>query len=262
MKLKKEEKMKKAVLVIISSFLFFTSCTDKRSSSTCPKKEELQKALNTFQPGVIIERIEKLPISDLCEVVVKFSEFSEFPEINKTILYTDQKGKYLFSGSIIELSTKKNLTLEKLTLLNKRVLEKEALAELEKVVAFTWGDKGPAFYFITDPDCPFCKEAESILEELVKAGKVTVKVILFPLEVIHPEAKAKAISIICDQKGYEGLKTGYKSKNQCSVGKQKIEKTVFLMKKFGIKGTPTYIFPDGEVKSGVMPAEAILQKLS
>lgn len=248
--------MKKTTMFVLSSLFFLISCKGGVSQSfNCPKKEDLQKTLDTIQKGLVLEKIENSPIAGLCEVVVKLSE------TDRALFYTDQKGQYVVSGNIIELSTKKNLTSEKVALLNKRVLGKDALAELEKVVAFTWGTGGNTLYFITDPDCPFCKQAESILEELVKAGKVTVKVILFPLEAIHPEAKAKSISIICDQKGYEGLKTGYKSKNQCAVGIQKVEGAVSLMQKLGVKGTPTFVFPDGEMKSGVMPAEAILSKL-
>lgn len=243
--------MKKTTMFVLSSLFFLISCKGGVSQSfNCPKKEDLQKTLDTIQKGLVLEKIENSPIAGLCEVVVKLSE------TDRALFYTDQKGQYVVSGNIIELSTKKNLTSEKLALLNKRVLGKDALAELEKVVAFTWGNGENTLYLITDPDCPFCKQAESILEELVKAGKVTVKVILFPLEAIHPEAKAKAISIICDQKGYEGLKTGYKSKNQCATGSQKVEETLSLMQKLGVKGTPTYVFPDGEMKSGVMPAES------
>lgn len=239
----------------LSSFLFLTSCENKvLQSFNCPRKENFQKVLSTIQKDLVVEKIEKSPIEGICEVIIKLSE------TEKALFYTDYKGQYIIAGDIIELTTKKNLTLEKLTSLNKRFLKKETLAELEKVVAFTWGEGENTLYFITDPDCPFCKQAETILEELVKTKKLTVKVILFPLEAIHPEAKAKVISIICDQKGYEGLKTGYKSKNQCDIGKQKVTETIALMQKLKIKETPTYIFPDGEIRSGVMSAKAILDK--
>ncbi len=248
--------MKKTLVLSLGSLVFLISCKGGISQSfDCPKVEDLQKTLDTIQRGLTLVKIEKSPIAGLCEVVVKVSE------TDKALFYTDPKGQYIVTGNIIELSTRKNLTSEKLALLNKRVLDKAILEELDRLVAFTWGNSGPSIYFITDPDCPFCKQAEAILEELVKNGKLSVKVILFPLEAIHPEARAKSVSIICDNKGYEGLKTGYKSKNQCEKGNKKIDETIKLMQRIGVRGTPTFVFPDGEIKSGVMQAEAILAKL-
>ncbi|MFN3568445.1 MAG: DsbC family protein [Caldimicrobium sp.] len=250
-------RVKIAWLVLIATFLLF-SCKGSISEagkSSCPKLEEFQKVLDSIQRGIALEKIEKTPISGLCEVVIKLSD------TDKAIFYTDSSGKFIISGNIIEIGTKKNLTSERLALLNKRVLNAEQMKELEKVVAFTWGTGKKYIYFITDPDCPFCKQAENILEDLVKKGLITVKVILFPLEQIHPQAKEKSISILCDNKGYEGLKSGYISKNQCEKGKAKVEESINVIQKIKVRGTPTFVFPDGEMKSGVLPAEAILSKL-
>lgn len=140
------------------------------------------------------------------------------------------------------------------------ILPRKVLLELEKVVAFTAGSSARYVYFITDPDCPFCKEAAAILEKLLREGRLSIKVIFFPLEHIHPQAKAKSVSIFCDKKGFEGLKTGYLSGNQCREGLAKVESSIALMKKIGVMATPTFIFPDGEVKIGVLSPEAILSK--
>ncbi len=241
--------------VFLGGLILFSCKGSFRNISDCPKLEDFQKKMESFQTGIQLERIEKAPVSGLCEVVVKLSDFE------KALFYTDSKGEFIIAGNIIEIAPKKNLTSEKLAEINKRILPKETFQELEKAVAFTWGNGSKSFYFITDPDCPFCKQAEAILEELVKEGKVSVKVILFPIEKLHPKAKAKAISIICDKKGYKGLRSGYLSKNQCQEGRNKISLSIKIVQKIGIRGTPTFIFPDGEMKSGVLPKELILSKL-
>ncbi len=247
--------MKKFSPFIAGIILLITACKGATGqSSSCPRLEDLQKTIDNIQKGITLEKVSQAPITGLCEVVVKI------PDGEKGVFYTDSQGKYLVAGNIIELSTRKNLTGEKLAHLNKKVLPKETLSELEKVVAFTVGKSPNYVYFITDPDCPYCKKAEAILEELIKAGKLSVKIILFPLEPIHPEAKAKAISILCDNKGFEGLKAGYLSNNQCEKGKNLVENSTRLMQKIGIRGTPTFIFPDGEVKSGVLSPDYILSK--
>ena len=98
---------------------------------------------------------------------------------------------------------------------------------------------------------------------MVNEGKITVKVILLPLERLHPNAKAKAVSLVCDKKGFKELMNGYKSSNQCEIGKKKIHKNIkFLIKELKIRATPTFVFPDGEVKSGLINETYIMSKFS
>ena len=248
--------MKKIFLrLAFLSLLIVASCKQGATSFNCPKVDEMQRLVYGLQPGLKIEKIEPSEISGLCSVVLKVSD------MDKSLVYVDSKGKYLVAGNIIEVSTKKNLTQEKLAMLNKIVLSASQVLELEKRVAFVHGKSDKFVYLITDPDCPFCKKAEEMLDDLVKKGKLSVKVILFPLEQIHPEAKAKAISIICDKKGFEELKQGYISKNQCEYGKKFIEDTQNFVLSLKVRGTPTFVFSDGEMKSGLIPKELLLQKL-
>ena len=248
--------MKKFLTILaFTSLLVFSGCKQGATSFNCPKVEDMQKILDGLQKGLTVEKVEPSEVSGLCSVILKVSD------TDKGLVYVDPQGRYLVAGNIIEVSTKKNLTQEKLALLNKIVLNPSQLAELEKRVAFVHGKSDKFVYLITDPDCPFCKRAEEMLDELVKQGKLAVKIILFPLEQIHPEAKAKSISIICDKKGFEGLRQGYKSQNQCEAGKKLVEDAQKFVSTLRIKGTPTFIFPDGEMRSGLIPKEVILQKL-
>lgn len=71
----------------------------------CPTKEEMKTLIATILP-VNLEVVEVAPlkeISGLCEVVVRTNEIP-------VIFYTDKKGAYVISGSIVEMQTKRNLT--------------------------------------------------------------------------------------------------------------------------------------------------------
>ncbi|PMP97700.1 MAG: thiol:disulfide interchange protein [Thermodesulfobacterium geofontis] len=248
----------KILFILCLSLLIFISCKSVRSSSTnCPKPSEIKKILDPIQPGINIESVEESPIPGLCEVIVKLSD------IQKGIFYIDSTGNYIVSGSILDIKNFKNLTHEKLQAINKRVLSKDDLSKLDKMVDIVYGKSSNVVYFITDPDCPHCKKAESILDKLVKEGKLTVKVILLPIEVLHPDAKAKAISLICDKKGFKELMKGYKSSNQCKIGKKKIEDNInFLINELKVTGTPTFVFPDGEMKTDVLSEAYIISKFN
>ncbi len=245
------------ILGLILLFLFIGGTAGiKTSWARCPSIKKFQKILNQIQPGIKIISIRKIKVANLCEVVVKLGLD------RKGLFYVDPTGRYIIAGRILDLVTKRNITGERLAELNRRFLSKKQLAQLDKMVDFTYGKSSNIIYLITDPDCPFCKRAEAILDQLVKEGKLRVKVILLPLERLHPQAKKKAISILCDKKGFEALRKGYSSKNQCQTGKEKVEKNIkFLLRDLRIHATPTFVFPDGEVKSGVLSKDYILKKL-
>ena len=245
----------KSLIIFCLGFFFLIACQKVNSSQNCPKIDLIQKGLDAIQPGIKVESIKSSPVEGLCEVVVNL------PNEEKGLFYTDFTGKYIITGSILEMKTLKNLTQEKLQDLNKKILSKEQLSKLDKMVDFTYGNSKNIVYFITDPDCPHCKKAEDILDKLVKEGKLTVKVILLPIEALHPEAKPKAISLICDNKGFKELMEGYKSSSLCEEGKKKINQNIsFLFNELKVRGTPTFVFPDGEMITNVLSESYILQK--
>ncbi len=231
--------------------MFFVSISDA-AGKTCPSKDKIQKAIkDTFHRPITVVEIKPSPMPGLCQVQVQIQK-------QNRLIYSDAKGDFLVAGQLFSTKDARNLTRETMMEINR--LSKEEVKKLDSLAAFTVGEKGKTIYFVTDPQCPYCKKAEAILEPLVQQGKLKVKYLLFPLK-FHKGAKEESISIICDKKGLEGLKNRYRSENQCEDGKKKVDETVkFLMNK-GITGTPTYIFPDGRYHSGVMDQKGLEKKL-
>ena len=238
---------------MLLSMLIVVSGPSVLSAASCPSKAKLREAVKkTFHQSIEIVKVSPSAMSGLCQVQVRFRK-------QNRIIYTDPKGEFLIAGQLFEVKGPKNLTRDVLMEINK--LSKADFKELDKLVAFTVGKKGPAVYFVTDPQCPYCKKAENIINPLAEHGKVQVKYLLFPLK-FHKGSKEECISIICDNKGLEGFKNRYRSENQCEAGKKRIHETLsFLMSK-GITGTPTYIFPDGRYHSGVMNKKNLEARLS
>ncbi len=90
------------VAAVIVSFLLFGCGSD------CPTKEKMKTSISTILP-VNLEVMEVAPlkeISGLCEVVVKTNNMP-------VVFYVDKKGKFVLSGSIVELKTKRNITSDK-----------------------------------------------------------------------------------------------------------------------------------------------------
>ncbi len=239
-------------LTLLLTPLFFLVQAQDCLASACPSKEAIQqKVVDTFKQDIRVIKIQPGAVPGLCEVQVKFKG-------QNRILYTDPKGEFLITGQIYRSSDATNITKEAIADLNR--FSDSDIKRLEDLTAFTVGSKGEVVYFVTDPQCAYCKKAEEIVVNMAEAGEIQLKVLLFPLR-MHKGAKEQCISIICDNKGLEDLHSGYKSENQCEEGKNKVEDTLRFLQQKGITGVPTYIFKDGKYHSGVLKEQAMKKRL-
>jgi thiol:disulfide interchange protein DsbC len=239
-------------LTLLLTPFFFLIQIQGCLAADCPSREIIQQELkNTFKKDIRVINIQPSLVSGLCEVQVNFRN-------QNRILYTDLKGEFLITGQIFKASDGTNITEEAIIKLNR--FTDSDLRRLEDLTAFSVGSKGEVVYFVTDPQCPYCKKAEEIVTHMAETEELQLKVLLFPLD-FHKGAKEQCISVICDNKGLEGLHSGYKSENQCQEGKTKIEDTLRFLKQKGITGVPTYIFTDGQYHSGVFKEQAMKKRL-
>ena len=243
--------MKKALIFSLFASFVLVSC---QQGKACPEEDEVKASMKEFIPQEFkVESIQALKeIPGLCEVVIKV-------DVQPLVFYTDKEMRYVLAGNLISLADKKNITRERQQKFMK--VSQDLLKELEKHKDFAFGKVGSQkyIYLFTDPDCPFCKRSEPIVEKWANEKGVEVRVILFPLP-IHPQAFEKSVALVCDKKGWEEYKSGYNSNNQCEDGRKKIESKLKLAEKYGINGTPTFIGMNGKIHVGV-PTEQDLDKL-
>ncbi|MGB9712498.1 MAG: DsbC family protein [Dissulfurimicrobium sp.] len=246
--------MKKiAVTAALFIFLSITAgLTDLFAEVGCPQQEAVQKAVSEIfkKTNIKVVKISPSQVPGLCEVQLKLNE-------QKGIIYTDSKGEFLVAGQLYRTSDGTNITQQAAMELNR--FSAAEMERLSSLTAFKIG-KGKVVYLVTDPQCPYCKKAEETIVPMAQAGQLELRVLLFPLP-FHQGAKEESISIICDNKGIEGLKSRYRSENQCEAGKKKVEDTIAFLSKKGITGTPTYIFQDGLFHSGVLSADELKKHL-
>lgn len=243
--------MRKALALAVFSGFLLAGC---QTSSECPSKDSLKANLKEIVPGQFeIESVQGLKeMPGVCEVVLKVGT-------QPIILYTNKDGKYVLVGDLIDVANKQSLTADRQQELMKA--NQDLLKELQSHTDFTFGKVGSQkyIYLLTDPDCPFCKRSEPIVEKWANEKGVEVRVILYPLP-IHPQAFVKSVALLCDKKGWEEYKNGYTSGSQCEEGKKKIESNLQLAEKYRINGTPTFIGMNGKIHVGV-PTEQDLDKL-
>jgi thiol:disulfide interchange protein DsbC len=219
----------------------------------CPSKDKITQGIQKTFPKLQFEivRIEPAKAKGLCQIQLKIGPQNH-------LLYADSQGEFLLAGNLHDSKTGRNLTQETVQLLNR--LTPEELQQLEPLTAFTLGQGKKIVYLVTDPQCPFCKQAESLVKKLIPKEDLSVRFLFFPLE-SHKGAREQSISILCDNKGIEGFDSGYRSDNQCSEGTKKVNNTIAFLQKKGVNSTPTFIFMDGIYQSGVPTEEGLRNRL-
>jgi thiol:disulfide interchange protein DsbC len=97
----------------------------------------------------------------------------------------------------------------------------------------------------SDPDCPFCRRAD---EYLAKRTDVTVRLFMFPLSSIHPDARKKSLQILCsgDAAVYRDVMAGKYDKDfnlpeGCEAKYSAVlDQHIALGTKLGVNGTPAF----------------------
>jgi thiol:disulfide interchange protein DsbC len=206
-------------------------------SSSCKSMDEVEKIVKQKLPNTEF-KVEKSPISCVYELWTD----------NGQVLYTD--GNYLLIGHVVDFSGK-DLTQAKID----EKVSKEVLSKVDKIdksKLFKIGSGSVEIIEFTDPECPYCRRAEGMLESV--KDKITRYIVFMPLP-FHQNAKPLTEYILCNktEKAYKDAFAGKVdlSKFKCSPEKREevekiIDEHMSLAQEFNIKGTPTFIIKTSE----------------
>ncbi len=195
-----------------------------------------------------IRSVQPAPVKGWFEVVLPDNQ----------IVYVDGDVKYMMAGSLIDLGAKKDLTAERTKALN--VIDFSSLP-LENAITEVRGSGKYKVAVFSDPDCPFCHRLE---KEFAKMTDVTIYTLLMPIDALHPAARAKSEQIWC-QKDRTAAWTAWmregKAPAKVAACPNPVEKTIALGEELGFTGTPTVVFPNGQVQMGYAPQDVLQQAI-
>ena len=170
-------------------------------------------------------------------------------------IFLDHSGAYLFSGNLIRLKDKANLTESYFQQLNPIDISTIPLDE-----GMTLGNPEATQQIIvfTDPHCPYCTQLHQVLHEAVAANPD----LAFHIKLIPFKASSKKIAetILCN-KSMEQLEMAFSGQPlpETTCETDAITKNLNLAQKLGIRGTPTMLLPNGQIAGGTMPLNDLLQ---
>lgn len=209
-------------------------------------EDKIKAKVSPLLDGLTIEKIEFSKSSEMYEIITP-----------QGIFYTNKNGSHvIFGATVVDTTTKKNLTEEKLDSLSSFEFSKLPFANAIKTVK---GDGSRKLATLEDPNCGYCKK---FAQELESVDNVTIYTFITPILSSDSSDKARAVwcapnrSIAWHDLMING-KTPVGDKD-CAVP---ITKNMDLYKMLRAQGTPTLLFSDNTRAKGYLPADKLELRL-
>ena len=219
------------------------------SVSAASAPEVIKAALvQRFERLPPIDGVEPAPVAGLWEV-----------RIGTDVYYTDASGDHLIRGEIIETTSRRNLTEERLA-----KLTAIDFASLPLKDAIVWkngtGERKMAVF--ADPNCGYCKRFE---QGLATVKNVTVYTFLYP--VLGGDSPQKSEAIWCAKDRAAAWNALMRDgapvpKMMGAVCDNPVARNMALGQKHRINGTPAIVFEDGTRVPGAISPDKIEARLA
>jgi thiol:disulfide interchange protein DsbC len=212
---------------------------------------QIRQALEAKLGGIKVDGVQVTPVPGIFEVRFQARDGPQ-------IVYTDALGAYLFSGSLVEVKSGRDLTEERLLKLT--AIEFNSLP-LDMAVKIQRGNGRRTLAMFSDPYCPYCRRLEQALLQL---DDITIYVFMYP--VIRPENADQSRAVWCSKdraKAWLELAASDRPKVPTASPScaNPVDKLLELGRSLRVTGTPTLFFANGERAGGGMELAALRMKL-
>lgn len=237
--------MGKTKIALLLATALMSACAGAESPVEANIKKVVEPRLG---PGAKIESIKKTPYAGLYEV-----------RTAGDILYTDEKGEYLFVGHVYNTKTTQDLTKDRIDEINKI---KFSDLPLELALKQVKGDGKRVIAVFEDPNCGYCKRLrQTTLKEI---DNVTIYTFMYNILSEDSFAKSKNIWCAPDRvKAWDDWmiagKAAPAAPANCATPNDKV---VALGHKLRIQGTPAIFFTDGSRIPGAVDSKTLEAKLA
>jgi len=235
--------MKKIIgLILVGCFQFAHS------------NDELITRLEERFPSAQVESVTETNFLGLYEVV-----------INGSVYYVDEEFTHLFDGSLIELSSMRNLTSERNAQIEAAALKAVEIPfdqlPLDDAIKRVFGNGERQFAYFADPNCGYCRKFDK--EALGAVSDATLYIFLYP--VITEKSIPISKSIWCSDdraRAWDDYVLSGVMPTAPSTCSNPIEDNLAFGKKMLVRATPTLFFENGERVSGALTLEQLEEQLN
>lgn len=202
----------------------------------------IEATLKTNYPATEFRDILATPLSGIYEVTM-----------GRNVAYVGADVRHFLFGHLYDMQTQRDLTAERLEQARRIDFASLPLGDAIETVR---GDGSRRLAVFSDPDCPYCKQLE---KALTKLDNVTIHTFLYPLDELHPAARANAIAVWCAQDrtaAWKALMMDGKPPRSADC-LHPIDRNIALARKLGVDGTPVLFDTQGRRLAGAAPVDRI-----
>ncbi|BBN60052.1 DsbC family protein [Hydrogenovibrio marinus] len=236
----KKQFLKKSLLAMVLSTAFMAMAQ--------ADEQTIRNTLKDITPNAAEAKITPSVIPGLYQVV-----------LGTRVLLMDDKARYVFSGDLIDLKTRKNLTTAAENKQRKSILD--SLDESKMIVYPAKGATKRTITVFSDIDCPYCKKLHDDIPKLTAAG-IKVRYLSFPRAGVGSGSYKKAVAVWCSsdrRKALDKVMMGVAVDMKTCANP--VMNDMKLAELFGVNGTPNILLDDGELIPGYVESKDLIQKL-
>jgi thiol:disulfide interchange protein DsbC len=252
------------VLMLSLNIAYVSASNDAVKSSYNNNKvdpliaKQIQSAIYSIDKHLTIDSIEVSPIENLYTVMLN----------NGQPIYTNIDGSYIMTGAMLHVkdSSIVNLTDKIITNYFSKMLSKLDVSEL--ICYKSKGSTKGVIYVFTDVNCFYCQKFHQEIAALNDL-QIEVRILAFPRSKKDTNNFNKLVNIWSStdpkdalDKAMSGNNINYNDIPQSSKALSIVEQQQALGLQLGITGTPSIILENGEIISGYVKPEVIVQKLN
>jgi thiol:disulfide interchange protein DsbC len=219
------------------------------SAQAADTETTLRQSLEKAMPGLPVSKVTAAPVSGLYEV-----------QAGPEIFYATTDGRYVFTGNLIDLSTRQNLTE------NVRATQRVELLKTlpaEKLLVYpAKGTRKHVLTILTDHTCPYCRKLHAEVPALNEAG-VEVRYLLTPRAGADSPAYKDSESILCAADKREAMDKAMSGQSVVakSCADTPLPAYMGMAEQMGMSGTPFIVTDTGQVVPGYRPAKDLVRML-
>lgn len=181
--------------------------------------------------------------------------------VDGNIYYVDEAGQYLFSGEILEISSKANITLKARDRLRLAVIK-----ELKPSDGITFGSKNAKHHLtvFTDVECGYCRKFHEQIDAYTKQG-ISVTYYPWPRSGLSGPVHEEMVSVWCAKDRARALTSAKSGKPvppaSCEKGNQVVGDYFAIGHRLGVQGTPAVFLDGGQQIGGYVEPSQILKAI-
>jgi thiol:disulfide interchange protein DsbC len=208
------------------------------------------KKLQEHNAGIEYQSIRKVPDSPFYELQIE----------GTNLLYVTEDGRYIISGELVDLQTKKSIRAERAN-----IIVKEELAQVDEKHMLIYGEPNASrtITVFLDLDCPFCAKFSEDIDSLTRSG-IRFRILFTTRGDVNSESFQRAVALWCERDNKGALQTAFKT-----VHILKPEETCYspifasheLARQLDINRTPAFVDEDGHISYGYLGKNKFLKTI-